>query len=63
MNINPEKVQAAIRALRAAADELVYQRGNPGNIAGECIKTVAALESSLAIAGVPRVFKVIGETD
>lgn len=63
MEISPMKVRAAIQALHDAADDLVFQRGNPGVIAARCIQAMAALEASLAIAGEPRVIRTVGETD
>jgi hypothetical protein len=63
MQVATFKVCAAIKALHDAADELVFQRGNPGVVAAECIKAMAALEASLSVAGEPRVMRVVGETD
>lgn len=63
MEVATFKVRAAIQALHDAADELVFQRGNPGVAAAECIKAMAGLEASLSISGEPRVVRVVGETD
>jgi hypothetical protein len=63
MEVATFKVRSAINALHEAAEQLVFQRGCSGQIAAECIKAMAALEASLAIAGEPRVMRVVGETD
>jgi hypothetical protein len=63
MEVSTHKVRTAIHALRSAAEQLLYERGNAGVTAAECIKSIAALEASLAIAGEPKVICVVGETD
>lgn len=67
MNIDPNKVIDAIAALKDAAEALLIPPheldiGKLGKIAGECIKSAAALQASCQIAGLThRTFHTVGD--
>jgi hypothetical protein len=59
MQINPDKVQAAIAALKAAAEAFFADKAHVLT-AAQCVDAANELQASLSIAGVPRVFHVTG---
>jgi hypothetical protein len=59
VEINPNKVIDAINALKAAADAMLADKVHVLT-AAQCIEAAAALQASVQIAGIHRVYHITG---